>query len=398
MTLKELAHAAHQSLQARAGCDLRRSHVHELIAAAFGYRSWAAFLSESLLADAGIGAPPAGGATASVVGRALQLQYAQAAAGAMALALLDFTSERGLGAVRRAALADLLRPAPRYIDDDGQEDDDLEDADEGSREVAPVSVPAHEQLLGSALLLSSLEQVAASDPEGHHLLAALHRCARPNPYLYEESLKGRALTSIERGWADEYLRLQPQYRKYELHLRAAALGGVRAAALEYGTVFENPEFFALAERLRGDVDAMRMAEVAATPESRARWLRTAAEQGSRSALEQLADQGDPWAEERVAAWGDVSWLRSAAGRAMDRGDALRAWTWQYLALARGVDLTASTMAAYHDGGQQDGQFYDSDFSGPMYVDGDEGLALPVLGDAAHREAKAKAQELFNADR
>jgi hypothetical protein len=395
MTLKELAHAAHQALQARAGCDLRRSHVHELLAAAFGYQSWAAFHSDSLLADAGVGAPPAGGVP-RVAGRALHLQYTQGAASAMAVALLELASERKLGAIRWAELADLLRPAPRYIDDDGHEDDDPDDADE--REAEPGSVPAREQLLKSALLLSSLERAAASNPTGHQLLAALYRCARPNPYLYEESLKGRALTSIERGWADEYLRLEPQYRKYELHLKAAALGGVRAAALEYGIVFENAEFLALAEQFRGDVDALRMAEMAATPESRTRWLRTAAEQGSRSALQQLADQGDPWAEERVAAWGDVDWLRSAAGRALDRGDALRAWTWQYLALAHGADLTASTMAAYHDGGQQDGQFYDSDFGGPMYVDGDEGVVLPVLGPAGHRDAEAKARELFDSKR
>jgi molybdopterin/thiamine biosynthesis adenylyltransferase len=37
MTLKELAHLAQQTLHTRAGCPVRRSHVHELLAAAFGY-------------------------------------------------------------------------------------------------------------------------------------------------------------------------------------------------------------------------------------------------------------------------------------------------------------------------------------------------------------------------
>lgn len=41
MTLKELAHTAHQHLQTRAGCAIKHSHVHELLAAAFGYQSWA---------------------------------------------------------------------------------------------------------------------------------------------------------------------------------------------------------------------------------------------------------------------------------------------------------------------------------------------------------------------
>lgn len=136
-----------------------------------------------------------------------------------------------------------------------------------------------------------------------------------------------------------------------------------------------------------------MARVAATPEARATWLRSAAEQGSRSALEQLADQGDEWAEDLVAKSGDPGWLRSAAERALAKGGAVRAWTWQYLAKAHGVDLTRSTMAAYHEGGQQDGQFYDSDFGGPMYVGGDEGLVLPELSRAEHRDAKARAQAI-----
>ena len=41
------------------------------------------------------------------------------------------------------------------------------------------------------------------------------------------------LTAIERGWVDDYLRLEPQYRKYEAHLKAAALGGVVGGLLVY---------------------------------------------------------------------------------------------------------------------------------------------------------------------
>ncbi len=262
----------------------------------------------------------------------------------------------------------------------------------------PVDPPiglTRDRLLRSPLLLHGLEHAAeAPNPRAHHLLAALYRCERPNPYLYEESLKGRVLTTVERGWVDEYLRLEPQFRKYEAHLKAAALGGVRSAAVEYAAAFDSQEFFELAEHLSGDVDAVRMAQIAATPESRATWLRNAAEQGSKSALEQLARAGDEWAEERLAELGDADWLRSAAERASAKGDALKAWTWQYLALEHGVDLTKSTMAAYHDGGERDVQFYDSDFGGPLYAAGDEALALPQLGRFDHRHAKASAREIF----
>lgn len=401
MTLKELAHLAQQTLQTRAGCPVRRSHVHELLAATFGHGSWAAFLSESVLADAGVGSAPTGGLP-GMVGRAVQLGYPQPAATALATTVLAFVAEHGLAAVPWADLRAALLPAPS-IDDSGDVDADDEDdsedwADEPDAEVpAEASVAsglARSELLASPLLLSSLEQAAAaSNPQAHHLLASLLRCGRPNPYLYEESLKGRVLTTIERGWVEDYLRLEPQYRKYEAHLKAAALGGVRAAALEYGKAFEDPEFIAMADRMTGEVDALEMARVAPSEESRERWLRTAAQQGSRSALETLAANGDAWAEDQVAAWADGHWLRTAAERAIDAGDALRAWTWQYLALERGADLTRSTMAAYHDGGERDGQFYDSDFGGPLYAAGDEALELPELDRPSHRAAKVKAREL-----
>lgn len=401
MTLKELAHLAQQTLQTRAGCPVRRSHVHELLAAAFGHGSWAAFLSESVLADADVGSAPTGGLP-GLVGRAVQLGYPQPAATTLATTVLAFVAEHGLAAVPWADLRAALLPAPS-IDDSGDLDADDEDDsddwdDEPDAEVpaeAPVaSGPARSQLLASPLLLSSLEQAAAApNPQAHHLLASLLRCGRPNPYLYEESLKGRVLTAIERGWVEDYLRLEPQYRKYEAHLKAAALGGVRAAALEYGKAFEDPEFIAMADRMTGEVDALEMARVAPSEESRERWLRAAAQQGSRSALETLAANGDAWAEDQVAAWADGHWLRTAAERAIDAGDALRAWTWQYLALERGADLTRSTMAAYHDGGERDGQFYDSDFGGPLYAAGDEGLELPELDRPSHRAAQVKAREL-----
>ncbi|AEF88815.1 hypothetical protein DelCs14_1790 [Delftia sp. Cs1-4] len=405
MTLKALAHDAHLTLQARTGRTLPRSHVYELLAAALGSRSWAAFLADSLLADAGVGVMP-DGALARVCGRARQLGHAQSAADALTGALIDLATRRQMGAVRWDALAHLMRSPPSGGDErigrgfleDEDEDEEDEEEDGGRRNADAGSEPAHvlsqERVLSSPLLLDSLERAAAQDARAHHALAAIHRCAKPNPYLYEESLKGRVLTAAERGWVEDYLRLAPRYRRYEKHLRTAAEGGVRAAALEYGAAFERPEFIELAERLAGEVDALQMARSVGSPQARNLWLRRAAEAGSRQAVEALAAQGDAWAEDRMAAWAGSGWLRAAARRSLDQGDAVRAWTWQYVALARGEDLTASTLTARHDGGTHDGQFYDSDFGGPLYVDGDEGLSLPELGRAGHEEATAAAGSIL----
>ncbi len=259
-------------------------------------------------------------ATSQLIGRAVQLGYHQQAAAEMAQSFLVFIAEHQLSSVSWSALgAGLASPVVAEGDDQDDNDDDYEEFEE-VRSAAPVQPTgaALEQLTRSPMLKSSVEEAAESaNPHAHFLLAALYRCRTPNPYLYEESLKGRVLNAAERGWVEDYLRLEPQHRKYEAHLKAAALGGVRAAALEYGTHFESRDFIELAERLTGDVDAFMMARAATTPEARASWLRVAAERGVRSALEELAHQGDAWAEERFAEQGDIHWLRMAAERAVE---------------------------------------------------------------------------------
>lgn len=394
MTLREFAHSAQQHLQTLAGLPVKRSHVHELLAAAFGYSSWAAFRSESLLADAGVGERLAG-TSPQLIGRAVQLGYGQTASVLLADALVAFAMAQQVSCIRWVDVREALVVVPVLVDESrlDDEDEDWDDEDEGPQP-ARIAGPDSHPFLSSPLLLDSLEQMAeGADGQVHHVLATLYRCKRPNPYLHEESLKGRPLTRIEQVWVDEYLLAEPRFRKYEAHLKAAALAGVRPAAVEYAAVFDSREFFELAERMTGDVDADRMARIAGTPDARAAWLRTAAEGGSDSALRTLAGNGDAWAQERLAEHGDIDALRDLAERAVENGDLVKAWTWQHLALLNGVDLTVSTKRAYHDGGQQHGEFYDSDFGGAMYADGDEGLRLPPLQIAEDQRAKSLAREI-----
>jgi len=65
-----------------------------------------------------------------------------------------------------------------------------------------------------------------------------------------------------------------------------------------------------------------------------------------------------------------------------------------LASLHGVDLTASSMRAYHDGGPHHGEVYDSDFGGAMYADGDEGLRIPPIDPAMYERARLRDAELF----
>ena len=51
MTLKELTYEARQCLQTELGVQFKQAHIYELLAAAFGFKSWAAFSADAVLLD-----------------------------------------------------------------------------------------------------------------------------------------------------------------------------------------------------------------------------------------------------------------------------------------------------------------------------------------------------------
>ncbi len=391
MTLKALAHTADQRLKVLAGENFSRSHVYELLAAALGYKSWASLNADALIADSGI-KPIPDDAQPNCLGRACQLGYTTVIAEAVANDLVDLATRRQLCVVRWHDLDSLLQ-FPK-VSADVEEDIDDDWAEEPEPSVEILQTFTHESLLSSTLLLENLTLASTQKPIALHVLAAIHRCEKPNPYLYEESLKGRVLNATEQLMVDNYLLKKPRYQLYEKHLKSAAESGVRQAALEYGLVFDRPDFIAMAERLKGDVDALAMANAVTTPEAKRIWLRKAAETGSLRALEELAFQGDPWAEDSYAAHADTYWLRLAAERALGNDDSVRAWTWQYVSLKNNCDLTLSTLAARHSEGTSAGEIYDDDVGGPIYVDGDEGLKLPDMSPSDHKRAKSKARDIL----
>jgi hypothetical protein len=381
------------TLEQQLGREVKRGHVYELFSAIFGHSSWAAFQSKALLADAGVGSSPVN-PEPLLFGRALQLGYDSDVARSIAQTMLTLSVEARLSCVMWASIDSLLqdppppRPSPTDHDWD-DEDHDWDDEDDGDPEISESNTdrPA---LLDSPLLLSSLDGISASlSPQRHHALAALYRCQRPNPYLHQESMRGRQLTVIEQGWVRDYLRTEPLFRRYQAHLKAAAMGGIRQAAIEYAEAFEDKTFFEMAERMTGPADPDKMAAIAPDLRTREAWLRVAASEGSMSALQRLAEAGDESALEQLASRGDRDALYEMAQRALKRGDLSTAWVWQHVAQLHGLDLTVSTMTARHEGGARDGEFYDSDFGGPLYVSGDEGLALAPLKAADDGEALEK---------
>ncbi|MGJ7602769.1 hypothetical protein ACSFA7_00385 [Variovorax sp. LT1R20] len=404
MTLKELAYVAQSRLQARTGTPVKRGHVLELLAAAAGFRSWAAFDATALLADAGTDGQSLQ-ARALIAGRAIQLEYPTADAELVATELIGLIGELQLSFIEWQTLAAALHASSsasrKSLDDEDElADEDLDDDDwETKSRSDPHRGPQQGQRLPirSPLLLDSLEravQLRPEDPIAHFAVAAFYRCERPSPYLYEESLKGRKLSLIEQGWVEGYLRAAPVYEKYMRHLKTAASLGDRMAALECAEVLGSRVLYEVADRMKGPVSALRMAELAPDDAERMKWLSVAAAEGAPDALAVLARRGDPTAMTQLAARGDMDLIRALATQALDSDNAMDAWQWHQLALLHGRDLTISTMRAYHDGGERDGQFYDSDFGGGLYAAGDEGLELPNISEDQRAEAAKRAQAIY----
>jgi hypothetical protein len=392
--IKSFAHHAHQSLSPLAPNTFKRSHVYELLAAGLGFKSWASLHPAHVLVDGEDIQLPADFCR-NVLSRALQLGLLPTEAEAIAGSFHAQCAHKPFGYVALTELDETLFLPRSSVDDDIEWDqDDFDDDEDWSGESGgsgKLPIPKSSQALRDDLT----DRASRGDARSHYRLAKLLACKVPSDYLYQESLKGRALTTQEQIWVDQYLLLVPLREKYLQHLQAAADGGIRAANLEYAIETNDPSYRERAVNMTGDIDLRALAETATSHEERNRWLQEAAEDGDESALQELAQEGDRSAAEQLALWGDQHWLREVAELAIEQGDSVAAWKWHFVALHHELDLTESTMRAYHDGGSNAGDFYDSDFGGPMYVAGDEGLELPKIGNEQKSIAKAMAEQLLS---
>lgn len=400
--IKAFAHRAHHALAPLAPDTFRRSHVYELLAAGLGFKSWAALHTAHVLVDdESTQSPP--DFDRNVLARALQLGLSQPAAEAVTDAFKAQYADQPFGCFALSELDESLFPPRPQLDDEPEWDDsDLDDDEDGSdgQERGQPKRPIPK--LSRVLLDDLADRASRGEAFSHYRLAKLLECKAPNDYLYQESLRGRVLNSQEKIWVEEYFRLRVQHAEYLKHLACAADGNIRAAALDYSLVTGKAEYRHRAEKMGGDADPQLMADSASDWPTRRAWLWKLVDLGHPTALEQLAREGDQDAANKQLALemaqaiaGDLGLIRGLAYDALRDGDAVGAWKWYFVALHHDVDLTQSTMRAYHEGGVRDGQLYNSDFGGSMYADGDEGLELPNISRKQKSLAKAMARQLLS---
>ncbi|WP_218918029.1 hypothetical protein [Noviherbaspirillum massiliense] len=90
MTLKAVAYAAQQHLQAATGQSFKRTHLYELIAASFGFQSYAALNTHAVFAQRPHGSGGTLPSSAAVRQRYLDLGYPPAIADQAGSALATF--------------------------------------------------------------------------------------------------------------------------------------------------------------------------------------------------------------------------------------------------------------------------------------------------------------------
>jgi hypothetical protein len=362
MNIKELTYSAQQSLQSVTDKSFKRTHVYELLASSFGYRSYAALCSESVFTKLHQNSVQPLFDETFIQHRCNELGYSYKT-DIISSMLTKFILEQGFAVLKLTDLISKLRiDSLQYMDWDYDDDNELE-----------IEV--------SSLLVDCLESFTHSDnAKVHYALALIHKPEDFYPYdnynqntdgssyWYSQAKKGKILTGMQKEFADEHAHYLSVLDKYTFHLNKAGSEGDEYALLDLAEYFEEPSFFEKVKELTFDEDPMRVADIADNLERHKdvkHWLTIAAESGDTDAMRRLIEE-------------------------FDNNDLQRCWTWLYLAKMMGTDLTKSNYHAIHE----DGSFYNDDVGGPMYADGVDGLNIPNLDDTHNNQAKKLAEDIF----
>lgn len=374
MTIKQYAYNLQGHLRALGLVSLTRSQTHELLAAAAGFATHAAFQHQAAWCDVAwrdTGLQPD---EDRVLQRCLQFGLPPEDAARAARSVTGFLGASGYASVRFEELIAAL----------GNAEDEWADADEAeSPAVAEwVSTMLMSRLARGLdallkelpLLLDGLEAAAARGVAAAHL--AIAYLFEPYGGLPDEDdrrfgreLRRRAQWSAEpvsfaeiAAGAGGFVRIVAKHR---YHLLSAARGGDRRAMLLTAERYGDPSVLELEPS--DDLDPYEMADLAdadGRPELTHQWLTVLAREGEVSAMRELIE---------------------------DRGETpFRAWVWMHLSRMLGQDLSQDR----HEAINEDGTPYDDDVGGPAYVGGVDGIELAPLATEENRRAREEAAQLF----
>lgn len=371
MTIKQYAFHVHAHLRAQGSAPLTRSQVHELLAAAAGFATHAAFHHQAAWCDVAWRDTDLAPDEDRVIQRCLHFGLSPEEAARAAQCLASFLDTSGYAPVRYEELIAALARA----------EDEWTEADEAASAavadwlsialVSPMQ-QGFDTLLGELpLLLEGLEAAAARGIAAAHLATAF--MLEPYGALPEEDDRrfGRGQWSAEpvsfkeiAAGSDRFVRVVAKHR---YHLLAAARCGDRRAMLLTAELYGDPG--ALELEPSGEMDPYTMIDLADAhdrPELAYQWLTVLASEGEVSAMRALIE---------------------------DRNETpFRAWVWMHLSRMLDRDLSQDR----HEAINEDGTPYDDDVGGPAYVGGVGGIKLVPLSAEENRQAKEEAAQMFAA--
>lgn len=352
MTIKNIIYLAHQRLEQVTNIPVKRSHLYELLAAAFGFNTYASLTSQAILIQRKNPDPMDTVNLDLLQQRTEEFGYKNI----LTTELPVIIQEHQIGAL---TLADLIA---QLKNDDYLDEYDWEHED-SYQQVSPEVFRALEALSKTG------------SPLAHYALALHHENGDDsdedgvsNDYWYKQMQSGRELGKVEKEFALAYQRQLTSESKYQFHLREAARLGCSQALLDLAEKFGDHAFF-IGHHRDVDTDPMRVAEIANRLhryDDHRNWLTVAAEAGDIEAVRELIEN-------------------------YDKKDLVRCWTWVYLSQLLGNDLTQDRYFAINE----DGSNYDDDIGGPVYAAGEAGLNLPLLNDEQSIIARHAAENLFN---
>lgn len=366
MTVKELAYSTQQHLQTTTSGPFKRAHIYELLAAAFGFNSYASFSSDTVFTRDLFRSRRPLEYTDHIKNRCLKIGYDTRTADAVARSLPALLTEQEIDVISIPDLIAQLRDEPGHEEWSEEENEDdwgiVQDA-----QLAVTDTPI------SPLLMDGLNDAASkSSATAHYALALIHANALKNQvvgsdYWHQQAQSGRELTGVEQEWAENHAARLNSEQLFSRHLNEAARLGNPEARLDLADRFDDPAFFEL-----GTIDVNAdpawvayLAERLGRPEDSKKWLTKAATAGDTEAMRQLIEEHD-------------------------HGDLVRCWTWLHLAEMLGTDLTIDQHQAIHE----DGSPYDDDVGGPIFVVGNDGISLAPINAEQQETARQNASELF----
>lgn len=362
MTIKEQAYRAHAFLQARGVTSLKRSHVHELLAAAVGYPTHAAFQYDATWCDVPFNLTGINSDPGDLRARCRELGLPADEGERVVEVLPLFLQDAGYAPVRFEALIAAV---------EGDEEDPAWHEWVWTHVVEPMHRALSINFERQRVLLEGLEVAAQRGVPAAHL--AIAKLLESEAMLFgDEEERVRRQVGREGTWTSPFVSFVDveanglcAEEKHRHHLLAAARGGDIRALMEAAERYGDP---AVLEQAPSDeMDPMSMAEIArehGDEEKTRYWLTVAAQEGETGAMRELILDHDEPNEQ--------------------------AWVWMHLSCLLEDDLSRDRYEAINE----DGTPYDDDIGGPAYVGGEEGIDLDPLPSDADAAAQRAAGQLF----